>query len=166
MFWKFRAGDTVEVSGFLFDRLHDLHPEASVGLDALQNHLAATKSKKSEFEALKAWQVQELGLQASHFVTLQGSSSTSSGANDFLTALLDISGNFPSRAAALSSVRVPAEFKRAVGGNQRLLQSQFNLDEGDGAFFLQGSYLDPDALDLFTFMDSIKVGQRLKFIIH
>jgi len=118
-------------------------------LEKLQNFLATSKSKKSEFEALKAWQVQELGLQASHFVTLQ---------DDFLGGLLDVAGNFPSRAAGLSSVKVPADFKRSVAFNQRLLSSQFNLDEGEGAFFLQGTYIDPDSLDLFSFMDNIKVS--------
>jgi hypothetical protein len=61
----------------------------------------------------------------------------------------------------LTTFRAPAEFKRAVVGvNQRFFQSQFNVDEGDGAFFLNRSYFDPaDALHLFTLMDSNKVGQ-------
>lgn len=113
-----------------------------------QNYLAAQKGAKTEFEALKAWQVQELGLQASYFAAEKP---------DMLTALRDVSGNFPSRAATLSSLRVPPEFKKSVAHNQRLLASHFNLDEGEGAFFLQGSYVDPDALDLFTFMQNIQV---------
>jgi len=75
-----------EVSGFVFDKLNEIHPELSEKLEKFQSYLeVAARGKKSEFQALKAWQVQELGLQASHFVTSQ---------DDFIDALLDVSGNF------------------------------------------------------------------------
>lgn len=135
------------MAGFMFETLQKNHPDETENLDKLQNHLASTKGRQSEFEALKAWQVQELGLQACYFSTLQP---------NVLDGLADVSGNFPSRAASLSSIRVPNDFKKAISFNQRLLASQFNLDEGEGAFFLQGSYLDPDSIDLFNFMDSIR----------
>lgn len=73
--------------------------------------------------------MQELGLQASHHIATQ---------ENRLEALKDISGNFPSRAHALSSLRVPLEFKKSVAQDQKLLQSILNLDEGEGAFLLQG----------------------------
>lgn len=136
-----------EVAGFLFDTLQKNHPDKVEELDKLQNHLATTKGRKSEFEALKAWQVQELSLQACYFATLQ---------ENVLDGLADVSGNFPSKAASLSSIKLPNDFKKSVAYNQRLLSSQFNLDEGEGAFFLQGSYIDPDSIDLFNFMDSIR----------
>jgi len=139
---------TEEVGGFLFDKLQELHPELSEKLDKFQNYLTTEKGKQAGFEALKAWQVQELGLQASHYTTLQ---------DNILESLLDISGNFPSRAGSLSSIRVPNEFKKSISQNQKLIQSHFNLDEGEGAFLLQGNQIDPDSLDLFTFMDTLKV---------
>ena len=132
----------------MFDKLSELHPELEDKLEKFQSYLeVAARGKKSEFQALKAWQVQELGLQASHFVTSQ---------ENFIDALLDVSGNFPSRASALSSIRVPNDFKKAVAYNQRILQSHFNIEEAEGAFFLQGSYVDPDSLDLFAFQDTVK----------
>ena len=145
----------------MFDKLHELHPDLSENLEKFQNHLTTARGKKAEFEALKAWQVQELGLQACHYSTLQES---------LLDALMDVSGNFPSRAASLSSIRVPTDFKKAITQSQKILQSQFNIDEGDGAFFLQGNYIDTDSLDLFTFMDSMQTEldliETLRSVYH
>lgn len=135
-----------EVSGFVFERLHELHPDLNKELEKFQNYLTTVKGRRGGFEALKAWQVQELALQASHYTTLQ---------DNVLESLLDVSENFPSRAASLSSIRVPNEFKKSILHNQRLLASQFNLDEGEGSFFIQGNQVDPDSLDLFTFMDTL-----------
>lgn len=146
-----------EVGGFVFDTLHQKYPESVENLEKLQNHLASTRGRKSEFEALKAWQVQELSLQACYFSTLQ---------ENILDGLADVSGNFPSRAASLSSIKLPNDFKRSVSYNQRLLASQFNLDEGEGAFFLQGAYMDPDATDLFNFMDSIRTEMDLMELLR
>jgi len=155
------ANKTQEVAGFNFDKLQELHPDQSEQLDKFQNHLASVRGQKSEFEALKAWQVQELGLQASHFATLQG---------NLIDSILDVSGNFPSKAASLSSVRVPSSFRQTVSYNQRLLANHFNLEDGEGAFFLQGSFIDPDSLDMFSFMDTLKseidLIEILKSVYH
>lgn len=151
------SGGARELGGFLFDKLEELHPDKSEDLVKLQNYMATKKGGKTEFEALKAWQVQELGLQASYFAVEK---------ENMLEALKDVSGNFPSRAATLSSLRVPADFKKSVAYNQRLLASNFNLDEGEGAFFLQGSYIDPDALDLFTFMQTIQMELEFMELIR
>lgn len=91
------------VQGFNFTQLLRQYPEFKAELFNFQRHLLETTT---EIRPLKAWQMQDLGLQASQMIVDSVTSNTAgkggsheSAGHKGLLALQDISQNFPARAS-------------------------------------------------------------------
>ena len=81
------------LEGFNFTQLHTNYPELNNELDAFERHLIAGPN---EVKPLKAWQMQNLGLQATQTIIDVANENATDDAG--LLMLQDLSQNFPSRA--------------------------------------------------------------------
>ncbi|KAL6077940.1 UDP-glucose:glycoprotein glucosyltransferase 1 [Balamuthia mandrillaris] len=109
-----------EVEGFMFKRLKERKPELASKLDAFKDYLLLTV-QEHDFGQLKAWQVKDLGYQASQRIIQ---------ASDPLMVMRDISQNFPPAAASLSKVKLNATIQENIDANKQVLAYQMMFSEG------------------------------------
>lgn len=143
-----RVDDSVEtdVEGFDFAVLKDRYPHLSHSLDRLKGSLL---EKYEEIAPLKAWEFQELGLQAAERVAaIQG--------EEALTILQFTAQNFPTQAKTLVHTQVSEDFKAEMKNNIDVFSRNLNLSPPDSALFLNGMYFDAESLDVETLLDTLK----------
>lgn len=135
-----------EVDGFDFSLLKHRHPHLSHSLDKLRGSLL---EKTEEIAPLKAWEFQELGLQAAERVaSIQG--------EEALSILQFTAQNFPTQAKTLIHTPVSEDFKAEMKNNIDVFGRNLNLQPPDAALFLNGMYFDAETLDLETLLDTLK----------
>ena len=123
--------DTVEneVEGLNFVQLKERYPHLSHSLDRLRSSLL---EKTEEIAPLKAWEFQELGLQAAERVaSIQG--------EEALQILQFTAQNFPTQAKSLVHVPVNEDFKVNFG-KKKNWEVRFKLK-------VTLSGIDPDILE-------------------
>lgn len=140
--------DSVEndVEGFDFSVLKERYPHLSHSLDRLRGSML---EKNEEIAPLKAWEFQELGLQAAERVAaIQG--------EEALTILQFTAQNFPTQAKTLVHTPVSEDFKAEMKNNIDVFTRNLNLQPPDAALFLNGMYFDAESLDVETLLDTLK----------
>lgn len=105
------------MNGFLFDKLKQLNPEVNERIDEFKKYLFESTL---ELAPLKAWQMQDLSLQAAQRII-------ESDPSDALTVLEDLSQNFPMRARTLSKIQVKTELKKAFRAQRSRLETFFEF---------------------------------------
>lgn len=135
-----------EVEGFDFNTLKSRYPHLSHSLDRLRLSLL---EKNEEIAPLKAWEFQELGLQAAERVAaIQG--------EEALSILQFTAQNFPTQAKTLIHTPVSEDFKAEMKSNIDVFARNLNLQPPDAALFLNGMYFDAETLDVETLLDTLK----------
>lgn len=135
-----------EIEGFNFATLKDRFPHLSHSLDRLRSSLL---EKNEEIAPLKAWEFQELGLQAAERVAaIQG--------EEALSILQFTAQNFPTQAKTLVYTPVSDDFKAEMKNNIEVFARNLNLQPPDAALFLNGMYFDAESLDVETLLDTLK----------
>lgn len=115
--------------------------------------------KTEEIEPLKAWQFQELGLQAAYQIaSIQG--------DDALQIMQHLAQNFPMQAKTLLNVRVDESFKEEMKHNIEVLGRNLNLQPPDAALFVNGLFFDADTLDTESILDTLRNEQRSMAALH
>lgn len=141
-------GDNIEseVEGFDFKELKSRYPHLSHSLDRLRGSLM---EKNEEIAPLKAWEFQELGLQAAERIaSIQGEES--------LSILQFTAQNFPTQAKTLVHTPITEDFKAEMKHNIEVFARNLNLQPPDSALFLNGMYFDAESLDVETLLEQLK----------
>ncbi|VVC24565.1 Nucleotide-diphospho-sugar transferases,Glycosyl transferase, family 8,UDP-glucose:Glycoprotein [Cinara cedri] len=137
--------DTSEIEGFDFKRLVELYPDKKQDLIKFRAHLSEVSG---ELAPLKAWQFQELSLQAAQRIM-------SGPPQDAIQTFIHIAQNFPTQARSLANVKVSNELRAEVSKNQDSFSMGLNLQPSDTVLLLNGMYFDIDITDMSTILDSI-----------
>nr|XP_002120850.2 UDP-glucose:glycoprotein glucosyltransferase 1 isoform X2 [Ciona intestinalis] len=140
----------VEVEGFNFSTLARVHPQLTKQLAELRGHLMESTN---EMQPMKIWQLQDLSFQAATRVL-------NAPKNDQLKILKDISQNFPTRVRTLVKQQVPDELRHEIKQNQRSFE-QFDIDQGQAMFLLNGIQIDVDETDMFKLLDMLRSEGKL-----
>lgn len=136
--------------------LRQRYPNLETFLDRYRRQML---EKTEEIEPLKAWQFQELGLQAAYQIAaIQG--------DDALQIMMHLSQNFISNAKTLLNVRVDPSFKDEMKHNVEVIGRNLNLQPPDGALFLNGLFFDADTLDTESLLDTLRNEQRSMAALH
>lgn len=139
------------LQGFMFDRLKEQNPELKEQLDEYRKHLVESTL---ELAPLKAWQMQDLSLQAAQQII-------DSDPDEALSLLEDFSQNFPIRARSLSKVKVRSELRKTFKSQKQILESKFSLEVGSGALYLNGLELNIETTDIFQLASSLRKEANL-----
>mmetsp|Transcript_15299 Transcript_15299/g.41363 ORF Transcript_15299/g.41363 Transcript_15299/m.41363 type:complete len:1550 (+) Transcript_15299:445-5094(+) len=137
-----------QVGGFDFDTLVARKPELREELLTLRDHLL---SADEEEEAVKVWELKDIGLQATQRITQ---------AADPLRLLADISQNFPSLVSSLSRQKVNSSLRSAVTKTQQFIPA------GTSFMLVNGLAIDIDNFDLYEFLDRLRAEVRLQGSLH
>lgn len=145
-----------EVEGFDFFVLKERFPSLIHSLDRFRNTLL---EKHEDITPLKAWEFQELGLQAAdRIASIQGEES--------LQILQIISQNFPSQAKSLLNIKVSDDFKKEMRHNIEVLGRNLNLQPPDAALFVNGLFFDADTLDVNSLIETLRTELRVLDGLH
>uniref|UniRef100_A0A182QRW2 UDP-glucose:glycoprotein glucosyltransferase n=1 Tax=Anopheles farauti TaxID=69004 RepID=A0A182QRW2_9DIPT len=140
-----------EVEGFDFGQLKKRFPHLSHSLERFRNALL---EKHEEIAPLKAWEFQELGLQAAQRIAgMQG--------DEALQMLQFIAQNFPTQAKSLLTQTVSEEFKQEMRHNVEVFGRNLNLQPPDSALFLNGLFFDAETIDTVTLLDTLRSEMRV-----
>ncbi|XP_050087540.1 UDP-glucose:glycoprotein glucosyltransferase [Anopheles aquasalis] len=140
-----------EVEGFDFAQLKKRFPHLVHSLDRFRNSLL---EKHDEIAPLKAWEFQELGLQAARrIVEMPG--------DEALKMLQFTAQNFPTQAKSLLSQTVSEEFKKEMRNNIEVFGRNLNLQPPDAALFLNGLFFDAETIDTITLLDTLRSEMRV-----
>lgn len=132
------------------------YPNLETFLDRYRRQML---EKTEEIEPLKAWQFQELGLQAAYQIaSIQG--------DDALQIMQHLAQNFPMQAKTLLNVRVDESFKEEMKHNIETLGRNLNLQPPDAALFVNGLFFDLDTLDTESVLDTLRSEQRSMAAMH
>lgn len=111
------------VQGFMFDTLKEQNPDLGEKLDEFRKHLVESQL---EMAPLKAWQMQDLSLQAAQKII------DAPTGQEALMLLQDLSQNFPLRARSLSKISVRSELKKTFKSQRQVRASLLlSLTKGD-----------------------------------
>ena len=144
------------VQGFVFSRLKQLNPSVAKQLDEYRKHLLESTL---ELAPLKAWQMQDLSLQAAQQIL-------DAQPGESLDMLEDLSQNFPMRARALSKIQVRSELKKSFKTQRHMLESALNMEPGAGAFYLNGLEVNMDTIDIFSLSALLRKESKLVESLH
>ncbi|XP_065333723.1 UDP-glucose:glycoprotein glucosyltransferase isoform X1 [Cloeon dipterum] len=139
-----------EVEGFNFGRLKSMYPDKVANLSKLRQHLI---DANSELAPLKAWQLQELSLQAAERIM-------SSPLDEALKTFTHIAHNFPLQARSLIRTAVSQDLKKEIKKNQEGFLSSLSLQPADSALFLNGLFFDVDSLDAGALLEAARAELR------
>lgn len=132
------------------------YPSLAHSLDRFR---ASLIERTDEIAPLKAWEFQELGLQASHRVAqIQG--------EEALQILQLTAQNFPSQAKSLLHHKVSEDFKKEMRHNIDILGKQLNIQPPDAALFVNGLYFDAETLDLNILLEILRSELRVLDGLH
>lgn len=139
----------IQIDFVLFIR--ELHPELTSKLDRLKSYLL---EKSDEITLLKAWEFQELGLQAAQRVAeIQG--------DEALQILQFTAQNFPTQAKSLLHQTVSEDFKKEMKYNIDVLGKFLNVQPPDAALFINGLYFDAESLDVNALLETLRSELRV-----
>lgn len=145
-----------EVEGFDFKVLKERYPHLAHSLDRFRTSLL---EKSDEIAPLKAWEFQDLGLQAAERVAqIQG--------EEALSILQFTAQNFPSQAKSLLHVRVSDDFRREMKHNIDVLGKDLNFQPPDAALYVNGLYFDAESIDVGTLVETIRGELRVLDGLH
>ncbi|EUB64911.1 UDP-glucose:glycoprotein glucosyltransferase [Echinococcus granulosus] len=164
---KDMSGDTPDLNetgstlqGFNFTQLRANYPHLTTELNAFQSHLI---TGITEVKPLRAWQMQDLGLQAAQTIMDVANESRNDIAG--LLMLQDISQNFPSRAYQLSQHKVSTKLRDEIKYNQEALEHLYGIRPGSSLLLLNGLALSPD-IDIYALLDLLRSESRLLNQLH
>lgn len=110
--------------------------------------------KSDEITLLKAWEFQELGLQAAQRVAeIQG--------DEALHILQFTAQNFPTQAKSLLHQEVSEDFKKEMKHNIDILGKFLNVQPPDAALFINGLYFDAESLDVNSLVETLRSELRV-----
>lgn len=140
-----------EIDGFDFKVLKEKFSHLSSNLDHFRHNLL---ENSEEIAPLKAWQFQELGMQAAQRVLdVQG--------EEALQTLQFTSQNFPTQAKSLLPQSVSEGLRKEVKHNTEVFGRALNIAPPDGALFVNGLFFDADTLDLSSIMETFRAEVRV-----
>lgn len=127
------------------------YPHLSHSLDRLRSSLL---EKHDKIEPLKAWEFQELGLQAAQRVAeIDG--------EEALQILQFTAQNFPSQAKSLLVQTVSDDFKKEMKHNIDILGKTLNIQPPDSSLFVNGLFYDADTLDVGNLLETLRSELRV-----
>lgn len=147
-----------EVDGIDFKDLKQRFTELTHSLDNFRLNLLE-KHKEITIAPLKAWQLQDLGLQASERIAATQS-------DEALQILQMTAQNFPLQAKHLLHIPVTEEFKNEMKHNIELFGRNLNLQPPDAALFVNGLFFDAETLDIFTLLETLRSESRVLDGLH
>uniref|UniRef100_A0A336KG93 CSON010503 protein n=1 Tax=Culicoides sonorensis TaxID=179676 RepID=A0A336KG93_CULSO len=146
----------MEVEGLQFEVLKERFPHLSHSLDTFRLDLL---EKHDKIEPLKAWEFQDLGLQASEKIaSIQG--------EEALQILQLTAQNFPLQAKHLLHIPVTEDFRSEMKHNIELFGRNLNLQPPDAALFLNGLFFDAETLDIYTLLETMRSESRVLDGLH
>jgi UDP-glucose:glycoprotein glucosyltransferase len=144
------------IQGFNFKKLKQLNPNLNTHLEDFKVHL---QDSQLEMTPLKAWEMQDLSLQAAQQI-LEAEPS------DALHVLEDLAQNFPLRARLLSKIRVKKDLAKIFKAQRQILESSMNMEPGVGALYLNGLEVNMDTMDIFSLNALLKKESKLIEGLH
>ena len=148
---KKSSNDDDEIQGFLFNKLKQSNPLLDEKIEEYRKHLIESTQ---ELAPLKAWQMQDLSLQAAQRII-------DSEPSEALSLLEDLSQNYPIRARTLSKIQVRKDLKKALKKQSQTFESLLNLEVGSGALYLNGLDLNIETTDIFSLNSALKKEAKL-----
>lgn len=125
-------------------------------MDRLRSSLL---EKSDEIAPLKAWEFQDLGLQAAVRVAqIQG--------EEALQILQFTAQNFPIQAKSLLYVRVSDDFRKEMKHNTDVLGKELNFQPPDAALYVNGLYFDAETVDVGTLVETLRNELRVLSGLH
>ncbi|EDW79389.1 uncharacterized protein Dwil_GK20450 [Drosophila willistoni] len=150
------ATNESDVLGFDFKVLKQKHPNLKRNLDQLRQRLL---QGNDEIAQLKAWEFQDLGLQAAAAIAeIQG--------DEALQILQYTAHNFPMLARTLLAHKVTDSLRTEVKYNTEAFGRSLNVAPPDGALFINGLFFDADTMDLYTLIDTLRSEMRVLESLH
>ncbi|XP_055376689.1 UDP-glucose:glycoprotein glucosyltransferase [Condylostylus longicornis] len=148
---KFDEATETVVDGFDFETLKSRFPDLENSLNRLRSNLL---EKNEDLAPLKAWEFQDLGLQAAQRVAeIQGEES--------LQILQLTAQNFPTQAKSLSVQSVSQGLRKEIKHNIEVFGRSLNIQPPDAALFVNGLYFDVDTLDLSSLVETLRSELRV-----
>ncbi|XP_016995531.2 UDP-glucose:glycoprotein glucosyltransferase [Drosophila takahashii] len=145
-----------DVQGFDFKVLKQKHPSLKRALDQLRQRLL---QGNDEIAQLKAWEFQDLGLQAAAAVAeIQG--------DETLQILQYTAHNFPMLARTLLAHKVTDGLRAEVKHNTEAFGRSLNVAPPDGALFINGLFFDADTMDLYSLIETLRSEMRVLESLH
>lgn len=145
-----------DVQGFDFKVLKAKHPTLKNALDQLRQRLL---QGNDEIAQLKAWEFQDLGLQAAAAIAeIQG--------DEALQILQYTAHNFPMLARTLLAHKVSDELRNEIKHNTDALGRSLNVAPPDGALFINGLFFDADTMDLYSLVETLRSEMRVLESLH
>ncbi|KAH8364725.1 hypothetical protein KR084_010742 [Drosophila pseudotakahashii] len=145
-----------DVQGFDFKVLKQKHPTLKRALDQLRQRLL---QGNDEIAQLKAWEFQDLGLQAAAAVAeIQG--------DETLQILQYTAHNFPMLARTLLAHKVTDGLRAEVKHNTEAFGRSLNVAPPDGALFINGLFFDADTMDLYSLIETLRSEMRVLESLH
>lgn len=145
-----------DVQGFDFKVLKAKHPTLKNALDQLRQRLL---QGNDEIAQLKAWEFQDLGLQAAAAIAeIQG--------DEALQILQYTAHNFPMLARTLLAHKVSDEMRTEIKHNTDALGRSLNVAPPDGALFINGLFFDADTMDLYSLVETLRSEMRVLESLH
>eukprot|EP00041_Stephanoeca_diplocostata_P033270 m.1095789 g.1095789 ORF g.1095789 m.1095789 type:complete len:1625 (+) comp24304_c0_seq1:77-4951(+) len=138
-----------EHGGFVFKTLRELHPGKAGELDKFKEHVLSTTAVLRE---LKAWELQSIGLQAASRIARS---------DNPMGTMQDVAQNFPIMASSLVREPVNASVVEEVAENQANVLMPLGIDAGDSVFMLNSQIIDPEKVDLFTILTTLRSDAKL-----
>uniref|UniRef100_A0A663MPT6 UDP-glucose ceramide glucosyltransferase-like 1 n=1 Tax=Athene cunicularia TaxID=194338 RepID=A0A663MPT6_ATHCN len=140
----------IDVQGFLFSKLKQMHPDLKNNLKEFKKHLIETTNN---MEPLKVWELQDLSFQAAARIM-------SAPVYDTLKVMKDIAQNFPIRArydtyACFSNTVFMFHFNEILG-----------IQPGEARLFLNGIHIDLDFHDPFSILETLKLEGKVMHGLH
>lgn len=105
---------------------------------------------------IQAWEIQELGLQASQRIL---------SAQDPLRVMQTLAQNFPVLSHTLVGSKVEASTQAQIASNQRIL-SQIGLSPGASLFAINNVMQDTSGVDLFRILSTVGEHSALVAKLH
>ncbi|XP_053954514.1 UDP-glucose:glycoprotein glucosyltransferase [Anastrepha ludens] len=150
------TGDDVEIQGFDFKILKERFPSLTHSLDQLRYNLL---KGNEEISQLKAWEFQDLGLQAAAAISeVQG--------DEALQILQFIAHNFPMQARTLLSHKVSEALRAEIKHNIDVFGRSLNIVPPDGAVFVNGLFFDADTMDLGALVETLRSEVHVLESLH
>ncbi|XP_032575689.1 UDP-glucose:glycoprotein glucosyltransferase [Drosophila sechellia] len=145
-----------DVQGFDFKVLKQKHPTLKRALDQLRQRLL---QGNDEIAQLKAWEFQDLGIQAAAAIAeIQG--------DETLQILQYTAQNFPMLARTLLAHKVTDGLRAEVKHNTEAFGRSLNVAPPDGALFINGLFFDADTMDLYSLIETLRSEMRVLESLH
>lgn len=126
---------------------------------SLDRFRSSLLEKDDEIEPLKAWEFQELGLQAAQRVAeIPG--------DEALQILQFTAQNFPTQAKSLLHQRVSDDFKKEMKHNIDILGKHLNIQPPDASLFVNGLFFDAESLDAGSLLETLRSELRVLDGLH